>query len=312
MIFGKYTFKLRLEDDAILPFYKGSTFRGVLGHALKKTVCALKHQACATCILRKNCTYALVFETAHAVEMPYPYRVSSPPHPMVLEPPLTEKTNFSKGDILECGLLLFGKINQHLPYFIYAFDQMGQIGLGKRINGRRTQFLLEAVVHDGKRIYQKEMGCVTTPAILPFLDLNPLESAPCDRARITIKTPLRIMDKKNGQAVLPFPVLIRSLIRRITALLNIYGEGEPELDYSDLAQKAQHVMVKDNQLTWFDWQRYSARQDKKMFMGGLTGEIEYQGDLMPFYPFFRVAEKVHAGKNTAFGLGKICIDIGNV
>ncbi len=67
MEIGNYKFKLQLEDDAELPLYKGSTFRGVLGHALKRTVCALKHQECRVCILRSNCTYAMVFETAHAV-----------------------------------------------------------------------------------------------------------------------------------------------------------------------------------------------------------------------------------------------------
>ncbi len=100
-------------------------------------------------------------------------------------------------------------------------------------------------------------------------------------------------------------MLVRSLIRRTTALLNTYGEGEPDLDYPNLVKKAETIRVMDNQLSWFDWQRYSARQDKKMFMGGLTGEIEYQGELTQIIPFFRMAEMVHAGKNTTFGLGKI-------
>jgi len=36
MIYGKYQFLCRLENEAILPYYKGSTFRGVFGHAMKK------------------------------------------------------------------------------------------------------------------------------------------------------------------------------------------------------------------------------------------------------------------------------------
>lgn len=307
MIFGKYTFQLKLKDDAILPLYKGSTFRGVLGHALKKTVCALKYQTCETCILRENCIYALVFETAHAVPQPKGARVSSPPHPLVLEPPITEKKKFSNGDILECSLLLFGKINQNLPYFIYAFDQMGKIGLGKRIKGQRARFSLESVIHEEKVIYKKINGSITTPSRLPILDLTPADHTSKDRLRIKIITPLRIMGKQNAQAVLPFPVLVRSLIRRTTSLLNTYGNGEPKLDYTHLAKTARDIRVTDNQLSWFDWQRYSARQDKKMFMGGLTGEIEYQGNLDPFMPFLEMVEWVHAGKNTAFGLGKIQI-----
>ena len=63
---------------------------------------------------------------------------------MILErqnwPPLTSKAKFSKGDLLDFTLLLFGEINNSLPYFIYAFDQMGKIGIEKKIEGERGRF----------------------------------------------------------------------------------------------------------------------------------------------------------------------------
>ena len=62
MLFGKYTFRCRFETDARLPEYKGSTFRGLFGTALKRIVCALKHQECGGCILRSSCLYPQVFE----------------------------------------------------------------------------------------------------------------------------------------------------------------------------------------------------------------------------------------------------------
>ena len=305
MIFGRYTFILKLKDDAILPFYKGSTFRGVLGHALKKTVCALKHQTCATCILRKNCTYALVFETAHAVEMPDLSRISSPPHPMVLEPPLTQRTMFNKGEFLEYSLLLFGQLNQNLPHFIYAFDQMGQMGIGKKINGKRSRFVLETVKQSDSVLFSEGDESINLPEKLETINLA--ISAPRNRKKMLIKmiTPLRILSTHNGNPALEFQILVKSMIRRTTALLNSYGKGEPDLDYSGLVKKAGDIKITENKLTWFDWQRYSAKQDKKMFMGGLTGEIEYRGDLALFMPLIEASEKVHIGKNTSFGLGKI-------
>ena len=308
MVYGKYIFRLKLKDNAILPLYKGSTFRGVLGHALKKTICALKHQECEDCILRANCTYALVFETAHTIPNINGAKVSSPPHPMVLVPPLTEKKIFSKGELLECSLILFGNINQNLAYFIYAFDQMGKIGLGKYIKGRRARFSLESVLHNNETVYKKQTTNITTPENLPVLSLIPENIKEKRSLKIKIITPLRITGKPAGKPNLPFPVLIKSLIRRTTSLLNTYGDGEPELDYSDIAKLAQNIKTTENQLFWFDWKRYSARQERKMFMGGLTGCIEYKGDMTPFIPFFEMAQIVHAGKNTAFGLGKIEIN----
>jgi len=43
----------------------------------------------------------------------------------------------------------------------------------------------------------------------------------------------------------------------------------------------------------------------KMYMGGIAGKVIYSGDVQPFLPLIRMAEKVHLGKNTQFGLGMI-------
>ena len=308
MEYGKYTLSLKLNREAVLPCFKGSTFRGLFGHGLKRTVCALKKQTCTNCILNKTCTYALVFETAHALPVPENARISDPPHPVILEPPLTEKTRFTAGETLECTLVLFGALNRQLPYFIYAFDQMGQIGLGKNIRGKRAGFTLESVTHDDSMVYTRQDRCITLPDHLPEFSLIPqTRDAEVHRITLKIKTPFRVGIKPGARPDLPFDLLIRSLVRRCTALFNTYGTGEPSLDYPALVKKAADIRITDNRLAWFDWQRYSSRQDKKMFMGGLVGQVTYQGDLTPFIPFLDMARVVHAGKNTAFGLGKVDI-----
>jgi hypothetical protein len=306
---GNYSFHITLEEPAFLPFYKGSTFRGVLGHALRRIICALKHTTCPECMLKSHCAYALVFETRHARPSPDGTRISDAPHPLVIEPPLTLRQTFAKGDSLHCNLLLFGEINQHLPYFVYAFEQMGKLGIGKQVNGRRPGFFLSAVTLGDTCLYRKGFDTITVPDTLPeiTLDRHP-QLPPVHGLTLKLITPLRITGREKGPADLPFDVLIRSLIRRCTALLNTWGQGEPDLNYPDLAGKAADVTITDNRLSWFDWKRYSARQDRKMFMGGLTGEITYTGDLTPFMPLLEMGQTVHAGKNTAFGLGKYTIE----
>ncbi len=46
-----------------------------------------------------------------------------------------------------------------------------------------------------------------------------------------------------------------------------------------------------------------------MLMGGIVGSIVYKGEIGAFMPFIQFCEKVHLGKQTSFGLGKIKAEI---
>jgi hypothetical protein len=66
--------------------------------------------------------------------------------------------------------------------------------------------------------------------------------------------------------------------------MTAYDSGEPALDYTGLVQRATDVKRIDSNLRWYDWRRYSARQDRKMLMGGMVGEVSYAGELGEFLP----------------------------
>ena len=310
MQYGKYTFICRLETAANLPYYKGSTMRGVFGHALKKVVCALKRQTCESCLLKETCLYVQVFESQMIQDAGGGNRISANPHPFVIEPPQTEKTQFEPGDMLECNLILFGEYNEKLPYFIYAFDQMGEIGIGRRIDGRRGQFSLEKAILGPHQIYSKGEERIVMPDTFESLAL----SEPAGRragtfqVRVTLRTPLRFKFRGSLNDGLPFHVLVRAMLRRMSSLMNAYGGGEPPLDYRGLVERAQAVAIAESRLKWVDWRRYSQRQDQAMLMGGITGSVTYSGELAEYMSLFAFCTKVHIGKNTSFGLGSIYAD----
>ncbi len=306
MLYGEYRLICRFEDDAVLPHYKGSTFRGIFGRALKQVVCALKTRDCPDCLLKERCVYVQVFETGILADSAGKTRGMDRPHPFVIEPPDTADTHFPKGSDFEFRLLLFGKTNVHLPYFIYAFDRMSRIGIGKMINGKRPEFRLIHVMMEDRPIYSPEDKRLTVPDDLPEIDPLTGESPPgLFRLELTLQTPLRLKFENRLKADLPFHVLVRAMLRRISTLSAYYGDGDPPLDYHGLVKRAESVKIIEDRLEWFDWRRFSFRQDREMLMGGMTGSVVYEGELGEFLPLVRFCEKVHLGKQTTFGLGRI-------
>jgi len=253
MLFGEYHFRGVLEDDAVLPPFKGSTFRGVFGRALKEVTCALRHQECPACLLRNQCVYTRVFEYPPDL---LPRGAPTPPHPFVIEPPLTPRTHFFRGETFEFTLLLFGFANQCLPYFVYAFEQMGRIGIGRRLEGRRARFrLLSVSTSEGESIYHFRDRALEGDRTAPLTWEALAAGRPVEKLTLELLTPLRLKFQNRLQAELP----------------------------------------------------YSHRQDRAMLLGGLTGRVTYVGALTEFVPFLRFVEKVHLGKATTFGLGKIAL-----
>lgn len=307
MLYGRYSFSILFEDNVILPQYKGSTFRGGFGHSLKKVVCALKQQDCHDCLIREKCVYHYTFETAQRpVSDDDPARVSSPPHPYMIEPPDNVKTRYAKGDIFEFSLVLFGQANENLPYFVHAFEQMGQTGIGKFISGHRPSFALKSVAAAGQTIYTEESKKITNGHFTEDLSLESLETPDrFSRVELRLLTPLRFKYENHFfNASLPFHVLIRAMLRRISSLYEYCAEGEPRLDYHGLVDRARGIDIEEASLQWYDWRRFSNRQDQAMLMGGMIGAVTYTGDLTEFLPLIRFCEKVHVGKQTTFGLGK--------
>jgi len=312
MDYGNYTFSCRFLSDAQLPYYKGSTFRGVFGIALKKIACTLKNNECSSCLLNAHCIYALVFETDTVIAPAKGSKFAAIPHPFVIEPPLTGKSMFTPGDSFEFNMLLFGEINNKIPYFIYALNEMGNIGVGKKINGQRGKFKLITVLNGSKIVYKisEQKIYSKTVDILKFEDLSNPVDKDCENSslKIVLETPLRLKFKNRLNADLPFHILARAMLRRVSSLLEIYGLGEPDIDYKKLVKHANDITISHNKLEWFDWKRYSSRQNKKMLMGGITGSITYHGRFADYLPLLKFCSKTHIGKQTAFGLGKFTFE----
>lgn len=316
MRFGRYRFTCRFKDPAELPPYKGSTFRGIFGHALKRVVCAVKYQDCATCILQDRCLYRFVFDTPAAASGEKSGQSPSPMHPYVISSATDERRHYEPNDNFIFDLLLFGRANDELHYFIYAIDTIGEQGIGKRINGRATRFSLTSVTARDAVVYRADEGKVLagdwTRDLRRELEAAYFSPLPdVTTLAVQILTPLRVKYQNRLMTDLPFHILIRTSLRRIATLCQAYGAGDPALDYRGLVREAQNIATDTDlsHLEWFDWERYSRRQDQRMMMGGVKGTIVYRGDLGRFVPILKFCEHTHLGKATTFGLGKIRVEV---
>lgn len=318
--YNLYRIRIRAKEEIHLPAYKGSTFRGAFGVAFKRVVCALRKADCKDCLLNSRCVYAYIFESRPEGNLHVFGRVATIPRPYVIEPPLDEVRSYQTGEPIEFNLLLIGRAIEYLPYFVYAFDELGKQGIG-RGNGKFSLEMLEVL--RGKRsvtIYSGKEGKLnhTKPEVIDLKDSveRVLEGGGIsgEESTITLRfvTPTRIKHRRHLTKDMSFDVLMRQVLRRLFLLWYFHSRGEDEVtDVGDYHKRiiklAEQVSVAQEALYWYDWRRYSNRQGCRMKLGGFLGDITYRGSIDIFIPFLRACEILHVGKGTTFGLGKYWI-----
>jgi len=121
---------------------------------------------------------------------------------------------------------------------------------------------------------------------------------------ISLLTPLRLRFDGHITDKIEFHVLIRNLLRRISSLSYFHCGEKFQVDFKGLVERAMLVKQVASDIHWYDWKRYSTRQEEWMSLGGVTGTVSYEGDISDFMLLLKLGEYVHVGKGTSFGLGK--------
>ena len=317
---AKYHFTLEAVERMGLPRYKGSTLRGGFGAVFKRTVCFQKGvKTCADCLLKANCPYAYIFETAPPQDAEVLRTYSHVPLPFVIEPPLDIKTVYEPGETLDFGLVLVGRAINYLPYFIVVFRELGRVGLGQGRGKYRLREVAAVQPLDGveETIYSavNEMVCERDLSV-GWEEIKAQSSklkAQSSKGRVTVNflTPTRM--KYEGRFVdrPEFHVLVRNILRRVSSLYYFHCGERWETDYRGIIEAAKEVQLVEARTGWVDWERYSRRQRQRMNLGGLVGQATYEADastelstgLRPFLPLLVLGQLVHVGKACVFGNG---------
>jgi CRISPR-associated endoribonuclease Cas6 len=323
---------MRLLADAQLPSYQGAMLRGGFGVAFKRASCP---QTCwnhpSGCAIDALCPYRWVFETPHPPAVSHLHDLHDVPRPFVIEPPHDGRTHYAAGDALEFGLVLIGRGIDHLPYFLFSFEQLGRMGLG----GARTPARLERVealrpwqpigvtiYQDGRvvsttgeqRTKNKEQdatahGPRTTADGLPIYDAASIAARaamlPAD-LRLALRTPLRVKARGAFIEAIDLGAIVQAVCWRLNALATFHGDGPWDVDHRALVAQAHEVVVEQAQARWIDWERTSSRgpQPRSMKLGGIVGGALLRGVPEALRAVLLAGSLVHVGKACVFGHGE--------
>lgn len=295
----KFQFFLESQNKLFLSEFQGASLRGGFGYAFKTTACLEKGKGlCSSCQRQGECVYGYIFETTPAQDSAYLRKLNDIPRPFVIEPPDDSKRFYDEHEVFAFNLILIGRAAEYLPYFIFAFKQLGMMGLGRN----RGKYILSKVLDErGKEIFNEHDDVIRHNGYHRRLSDSNEE---IKRIRIKFMTPTRIKINKDLVVKPSFNILVKALLHRISALSYFHCGVKLELDYRKLIDLAGTIKQSEMNVRWMDWKRYSTRQKTSMNLGGFTGDAVYEGDLGVFMPLLYMGEKVHVGKNCTFGLGK--------
>ena len=265
--------RLRARTFLSFPAWKaGNYFRGQFGITAKRLCCPAYCPGAATCDIRRDCHYANLFEPVPLVAGPSGF--ANLPRPFVLRTEELNGKTFQPGHVFQIRMHLFGH-NEALP-------------------------LIEKTFRALERIELLDMN------VLPVsIDFMPQA---CTSATVRFLTPTEI--KWNNQLLCEpqFPALMSRIRDRIAALSTFYGDGPPDWDYRNLADKSETIRLVNCEVEMAFAERQSSRTGQRHGLGGFVGSATYEGDLADFIQMLRVAEWTGVGRHTPWGNGAIRLE----
>lgn len=304
---ARYRFTARVQQPLALPDYAGSLLRGQFGAALRSVACMTRQPTCPGCPLLQTCPYTRIFEAPppdkgqHALQ-----DFSQIPNPYVMEPPAPGARLLDADDEFQFHLVLVGHAVDQLALVVFALQRALAQGLTRQrvpadlmqvdwIDAQGAAHVVWSINHPSLAAHPATLQTPAAPADAHAISLN-------------IHTPLRLQQQGRplGVAQLTPRTLVAALARRSALLMEFHG-GQ-----SGWGEAARHITRLSESLTdtrdlhWYDWTRYSSRQQQEMTLGGVLGRWTLHGSasaLAALWPWLWLGQWLHGGKNATMGLG---------
>lgn len=310
-------FTVRQDDTLKMPEHSGSMLRGAFGVALRSLTCITELTECGHCPLKQHCKFPRLFENP-ALQMAGIQAVN--PYVIHVPAPLQQSLTYKKGDIWHFGMTLMGAAVHETNLIIKAWQLALQTGLGAHTPYRRARLL--QVTADGQVLYSASktlINSIDKPTATALEQQLALDSP----TRLTLKflTPFRY--QQNNHIIsrpdqLDSVTFIASLYNRIRLCQDNHSPNQRwDIGYDDYHEFKADIATLDItvDITANHVARRSNRQQRKMQLYGLQGDIHLTGDrhtLHRLLPALQLGERLHIGKNTTMGLGQYQLKLTTV
>ena len=306
-------FTCEVQTPILLNEHQGSAIRGALFHALRHQFCFNKKaKDCGECAVWATCPICFLVatrdpESKRGIEVPRPY---------IIEPPLGGKIHYEPGEPLEFGLTMFAQALNLFPYVVLGGQSLERGGLGKKLRRedgrwRRGAFAVREIVAVNRLSGERQPVLRTGDTMVSVPDVpvtNEQVSAraaqlPKDYITLVFKAPTRIIERGKLQYRPTFRPLVQRLHRRLRDLTRQFTDTPWEFDFRQVMAQAEAVKAMEDQTRWVELDSFSTRRSTSTPMGGLVGQVTFEGNLEPFLPWLVWGEIVHVGKDAVKGNG---------
>jgi CRISPR-associated endoribonuclease Cas6 len=319
---------------------KGNMLRGAFGNAFRRLCCIPQCRDARSCPLAESCPYKQIFEPSPPPGAERLSKNQDIPRPFIFRPPPTTQTHFERGESFEFELVLIGRALEYIPYFVLAFRELADVGLGlnrgrctldgvwsaatcRRFSDAPTGAQYEsgdksphskgssgALVYSAEdQLFRSVKGIDSSEWIESRI--RELQSAihnSQSAIRISFLTPTFI--RANGQVIREpeFHHIFKRLRDRINALSTFFGDGPLDVDFRGLGERSEKLRRVAARFEWIDRARTSAKTGQRHELSGFVGEATYEGEIDEFLPWLALGELVHVGKHAPWGNGRLIVD----
>lgn len=280
--------RFRTGGPFVVPAFAGALWHAVLGPALRAEACQAGVEACSDgpCRHPERCPFAIVMQSAPGGRAAAPLaNVARVPGPLVFDTAPWRPWRLAGGEEFSIRFTMMGRVPGLADVAARALERAGEQGFG-RDRVRAT--------------YLGGSEMIVSPSVQRGVLGGPLV--------LRAVTPLRL--KRGGAFVREFDlaVLARDLSFRVAALGHYHGGLPWPAPWRAVAADAAAARIEGVDMRWVEAARFSARQERRIVLGGLIGQVELHDVGPSLRTLLAAGTLFHAGKGAALGLGQIAID----